>query len=642
MGNLRVVRVFGLLAVLVVAGCDCGDGNLNPVPDQDAGVSGRCTTNDDCATGEVCTAGACVSLDQCGPDQPCPDPEQTCIDGDRGYRICVYTRCESDDECQTLTCDPDLVPACVGGGCQCGVPCQGGCPFGQGCCIPTDTCQDLPAECMDLTCPPGQFVSVTSTGAWSAQACEVLGETCQCERLPPLPEGDIGLYSALEHDGQGYVMTAYNLTYGDLMFGVVQGDGQVAWEFVDGVPTSTTPDDITGDIDGPRRGNGAPGPDVGLYTDVVAAADGTPHVVYQDRDQGALKYARLTPQGWQTHTVDGANIGDTGRYAAVALDAQERPVVAYLSYKEDVGGRRVSTLRLAVATSATPGAPGDWGRRDLETLDLTGLSCAERCNVNEVCLRSTDRCVVPDDEQACSPRCEAREACVNATCEPVRSLPTFMGLPRARGLWPSAALLPDGGLLVAYHDRVDMSLKVARISGPDLLQGALTITTIEGTGGPTGAGEETGLYPSLVVTPGGEIHLAYVNATRQTLRYRNLNAQLATVVVEDVESGLGQGSGPDGELIGADAALVVDGSGRVRVAYQNATLGDLRYARRDGADTWTLITLAGDEPTYQGTYGFYTDQVLNRQGTEPMVSTYRYFLSAEQGPRNGVSVFSPP
>lgn len=641
MASRRLAALAALPASLALLAA-CEDTSLNPVPGMDAGTVSRCFSDDDCGEFEVCTVGVCVSLHRCGPDDPCPNPEQVCEPGPDGYRICVFTRCEDDLECADLECDPDQVPACVAGGCVCGEPCQGGCPFGQGCCIPTDTCQDIPEECMGLACPPGEFVSVTSTGAWSTQACEYLGETCECERLPPLSEGDIGLYSAMTHDGLGFVMSAYNLTYGDLMFGRVQTDGSVAWEFVDGVPTTTAAEDIRGDVDGPRKGVAAPGVDTGIYTDVAVASDGTPHVVYQNRADGALEHAVQTSRGWQTHRVDGAGIGDTGRYSSLALDAQGAPVIAYLSAREDDAGTRVSRLRLAVAGTPTPTGTGDWTLRDIEREDLSGEPCSERCNVNEVCLRRNDACVVPDAPGSCNPGCDSREACVNGTCEPTRSLPPFMDLPRARGLWPSLALLPNGDALIAYHDRVDLSLKIARVAGPDLTQGAITVTTLEGRGAPNGSDEETGLYPSLFVTGGGEIHLAYMNATRQALMYRNLDSQLATLSVEEVESGIGMGGGPDGELIGADAALVVDAQGRVRIAYQNATLGDLRYARREANGAWTRVTLAGDEATYSGTYGFYTDQAVDASGLNPTVSTYRYFLSAGQGPDNGVSIFDAP
>lgn len=633
-------RILLPLIALPFFACDCGDGGLTKM---DGGM-GRCLGDQDCPDRTACNVaiGICFPLDECDQNRICPEENQLCEDrnGD-GFFECVFQRCTDDDECTALMCTGGLVPVCVSGGCICGEPCNGGCPQGQGCCVPTDVCHDLPEECMGLTCPPGQFVSVTSSGAWDRGQCVFSGEVCMCERLPPLPIGDIGLYSALTHDGRGGAISAYNLDYGDLMFGIVAQDGTIAWEFVDGVPTST--DSITGDIDGPRGGNSAPGPDVGIYTDIVADAAGRPHIAYQDRDRGALAYARRSTAGWQIHTIEGTGIGDTGLYASMVLDGLGRPAIVYLSAREvGPGGGRRSVLRLAHATTSTPSSPGDWRLRDLETVDLTTFDCEDRCNVDEVCLASNETCVVPDPPASCNPACGSGQRCISRTCQGIADLPAFRDLPAASGLWPSAQLAQDGGLLVAYYDRIAGNLKVLRIVGPDLIAGNLTIRVIDGTGAPNGSVDDAGLFPSLFVTAGGEIHLTYMNASRQSVWYRNLDDQLASLIAEEIELGIGMGGGPDGVLIGADSALVVDANGLVRVAYQDATRGDLRYARRTGPMAWTLFTLAGDENPYRGSFGFYVEQALAPDRSSPIVSSYRYFLSAPGGPDNGVEVFSPP
>lgn len=640
--RLKLFTLAGLLGGLSISACDCGDGGLTK-QNQDGGM-GRCAGDEDCPDREACNVsiGICYPLDECDKDRPCPQDDQVCEDrnGD-GYLQCVFTRCTDDDECTAIQCMNGLVPACVSGGCTCGEPCNGGCPSNQGCCIPTEVCHDLPEQCMGLECPPGQFVSVTSSGAWDRGQCEFLGEACECATLPPLPEGDIGLYSALAHDGLGGVMSAYNLDYGDLMFGIVQADGTLNWEFIDGLPTST--DSITGDVLGPRGGNSAPGPDVGIYTDVAADSTGRPHVAYQDRDRGALKYATRTAMGWRNHTVEGEGTGDTGLYASIIVDGMDRPVIAYLSAREiGPGGNRRSVLRLAVASTQEPSGPGDWAFRDLETVDLSGFGCADRCNVDEVCLQATQACVVPDPAGTCNPSCGSGTRCIGGTCQNISSLPPFRDLPTASGLWPAMAQMPDSGVMIAFYDRMTGQLKMARIAGADLLGGALTVRTIDGNGAPNGSMDDAGLFPSLYVTPGGEIHVTYMNATQQAVWYRNLDEQLNTLIAEEIESGLDMGGGPDGTLIGADSAVVVDADGVVRVAYQDATRGDLRYARRDASASWTIFTLAGDENPYQGSFGFYADHVLDSDRRAPMVSSYRYFLSAPTGPDNGVEVFSPP
>jgi len=55
---------------------------------------------------------------------------------------------------------------------------------------------------------------------------------------------------------------------------------------------------------------------------------------------------------------------------------------------------------------------------------------------------------------------------------------------------------------------------------------------------------------------------------------------------------------------------------------------------------WNLVTLKGEEDPYEGSYGFYVDQVLTQGGTAPLVSSYRYWLAEPMG--NGVVVVAAP
>lgn len=621
----------------------CADDGVTLAGSTDAGLS-RCLENADCPDRFECNVatGLCFPLDACGPDDPCPMDNQVCEEGPGGFRICAFERCEGNDECTELTCPPDEVPLCVAGGCVCGTPCQGGCPPGRGCCVPTDSCEPIPEPCATVTCAPGEFLSITTEGAWSAGECARTGETCLCEALPPLPAGDIGLYSALAFDANGgpLAVTAYNRDYGDLMFGTVdEVEREISWAYLDGVPPGPIePTEITGAIDGPRGGVRTPGPDVGAHTDVTFGAAGRPYVAYVDLDQGALKFGAQTPTGWQLDVIDGDGPGETGLFASLVADDQGRPMVAYLSAREGPDdGQRRTVLRLAVANNADP-RPEQWAFVDLETVSLAGESCAVRCNDDEVCPVTGRRCVVPDPPGTCG-RCQSDEACVAGSCVAVVPPPVLRGLPRARGLWPSLAVLPDGDALVTYRDEVDRSLRLARVRTGDL-----TVTdrvTLEGFGGPLN-GDDTGLFPSLFVTPGGEIHLAYMNATQQSLRYLLVDTDLTIVLSETVDLGLGDLTNPDGLLLGADAALVVGGPNPsiVAVAYQDATNGDLRYAERRGDDDWAIQILAGDEDPPAGTFGFYTDMVLD-DGQRPWVSTYRYFLAAPGGADNGILILRP-
>lgn len=636
---MRIVRLAALsLAAVALFGCD-DDGIAKLKGPPDVGGVFRCVDDNECGPREECTAtGICVSIDDCDDMHPCPG-SQICMDfnGD-GRMTCGSPPCMDASDCTTLSCANGEIAQCVNDRCICGSPCQGGCPGGKGCCIPEDRCYDLPAMCAGLTCPAGQFVSVTSTGAWDTGQCSVLGEVCECVRLPPLPEGDIGLHSAISHDGRTAVMTAYNLDYGDLMYGVLQSDGiSIDWDFVDGVPTTTAAEDIAGDVDGPRGGVRIEGDDVGLYTDVKVDLSGRPHIVYHDRTNGALKYAIGLATGWSIHTIDPD--GAAGLYADIALTTDGKARVAYLAARHDNNNTRYSTLRLATTNALEPSRASDWTIRDLDALSLATFGCEEQCNPDEVCRASDLMCVKPDPAGSCTGGCQdAGTRCIGGRCVLIDPLPPFRDLPMARGLFPSVQIQPDGAAVVAYYDRIDRNLKIATVAGPNPGVGRVDVMRIDGMG--TGSTDDVGQFPSLFITPGGETHIAYVNTSRRALVYRNLDAQFMTLIEEVVETGIGQGNTPSGDLIGADPALVVDGQGIVRIAYQNATTGELRYARRMGDGTWTLVTLRGNEAPYAGTFGFYTDQTLDSTRLAPLVSTYRYWLAQPNG--NGLVVVTPP
>ncbi|MBI4819269.1 MAG: hypothetical protein HY791_23560 [Deltaproteobacteria bacterium] len=618
---------------LSAGGCSCEETTLTP--QGDAGP-GRCLKDEDCPSRNACNVsiGLCYPKDACAPDRPCPQMGQICadVDGD-GFLDCEFERCQADEECSAIAdeCRMNLeIATCSAGGCICGAPCDGGCPDGQGCCVPTDSCQELPPLCMGLACPLGQFLSVTSSGAWDLAQCELLGETCRCEVLPPLPAGDIGLHSALAHDGLSAVATAYNLTYGDLMFGIVQTSGDVDWEFVDGVPSSTT--SITGDLDGPRAGNSDPGDDVGKYTDVAVDSTARPHVAYHDVTHGSLKYATQSANGWLAFAVD--DRGTSGLYASIALSANV-PRIAYLSARETrQDGTRVSTLRVAIATTSAPTSASDFVIRDVESLDVTALGCEDACDPNEVCRARDHACLAPDPSR-CS-ACGSGERCLDGACTSILSTPVYRDVPNARGVFTSIATSSDGSVWIGYHDRIEQNFKIARFAGPDPTTGALTVTVIDGPG--TGTTDVTGAFSSLFITPGDEVHVAYENASKRSVVYRQLTNDLTTIVSEEVETGLS--AQPDAHFLGADIALVVDSSAVARVAYQDATLGELRYARRRGPNDWITTTLRGNEDPYVGSFGFYTDQTLAPDRSTALVSTYRFFLSG--GPDNGLEVFDAP
>jgi len=65
----------------------------------------------------------------------------------------------------------------------------------------------------------------------------------------------------------------------------------------------------------------------GWYTSIAVDQDNQPHIAYHDRAQGSLKYARREGIGWHVEVVDASN--HAGFFASLALDSAGRPHISY-------------------------------------------------------------------------------------------------------------------------------------------------------------------------------------------------------------------------------------------------------------------------------------------------------------------------
>ena len=95
--------------------------------------------------------------------------------------------------------------------------------------------------------------------------------------------------------------------------------------------------------------------------------------------------------------------------------------------------------------------------------------------------------------------------------------------------------------------------------------------------------------------------------------------------------------GADFDLSRARSALLgFIGDGLPRVAYQDATEHALLLARKDAQGQWSLLTVAGLEEPYKGSYGFYNGHVI--VGGQSVMATFRYNRTSNPA-SNGVDLF---
>ncbi len=653
--------VLASLLLLLTAGlwaCDCGDTNLHCECDPYE----CCDEEGNCADGFMCEGGCCVeacdacivALDcaefgdcltctdgccvsgECSTDEDCPpenDKPRYCPDlpdPQTGCKVCLFVRCETDEQCDDPTfplyvvCEGEEYPACVLGDCECVEPCRGTCPDGTYCCKDTMTCDPIPVPCEGVECPECEQVNPEPGGVLNDETCVIDDADCSCVPLPDLDPAFAGEYSAVDLGADGIPVLSgyYGRPYGDLLFGMASGPeagASVAWEFVDGVPVDAP---CEGPAAGPRGGIAEPGDDVGWDSDIVVDGDGLARISYHDRTNGDLKYAAFDGAAWNVHVVDEA--GETGRFTSMVLDVAGNPIIAYMTVRDE---NIQSHLKVAWATTPTPAAAADW---TVYVADTMTVHCrAEDCPDGEACLAETGVCAVLDDPANCGGGngCGDGEVCVAGSCEEFTPESSLEDLPAGVGLFASLDLYSNGTPAVVYHDSINGDLKYVVFNGVDAFGPPVVL---DGDG-------NAGADCSLFISSDDVEHVVYQHQSGEhaELYYWNSDTGLE-VVDQGARDANGDPTDPASAVeclhwVGNFARVAVDPFGNARVAYQDGTSEDLVVAVRNPGGVWTVEILARkqSDDNFVGAYGFFVDQVLSEAGDLIHISNFKHNLRTD-------------
>jgi len=270
--------------------------------------------------------------------------------------------------------------------------------------------------------------------------------------------------------------------------------------------------------------------------------------------------------------------------------------VAYMATinATETPGQPTGVVRVATA-SGVPGAATDWtvGEVLSKAIPCRFELCPEgaACVEDGMCMAETSDCG----------ECGSDEACVGGSCSAIFTEDWVQAHPEAVGLYASLAETSTG-LGLVWYDRTEGNLWGSAEDGGTWGEPFL----IDGYGVGDSFIGDSGIGASLAVDASDVWHVTYVDGAEENLRYARVEG--GTVTTEIVDNGTTDGSTmhDDGRhLIGDDSAVVVTDGGEVRVAYQDATAGRAMFARRGGDGSWTLSV--ADEGDFSG---FFTDQVL--------------------------------
>jgi MYXO-CTERM domain-containing protein len=419
------------------------------------------------------------------------------------------------------------------------------------------------------------------TPCMTGQVAQCQSHQCVCNS--DIPFGAVGRFASMALRGPDAYVAAYNTDYGDLMIGHVRPPGVVpSWDFVDGVPDEGPTNINNSHV---RGGIEDKGDDVGRYTSLQMTASNDPVIAYYDLTHGALKFASFGVVRWHSHFVDqGAGTpasggDDIGRWASMSIGPDGRPLIAYTATQTTgtQSGMPEGQLRVAQANVPNPQSSGDW---TITIVDARPLPAASMSDMGADVL-----------------------------------------LPDGIGLMPALARKPDGTPGLAYYDHTRGNLRYVEYlpgqgkwSSPVILDGEAADGTDTG---------DTGMYPSLAYDQSSLGHISYVDASHDSLLYLDTMTRKPEVVDNGYRSAdentLDGLPSPVWHLVG-DSSSIQTQSGVVVIAYQDATVEQLRYAQKGMDGKWTLANVAGHATPFAGSYGFYAN--LRMSGPKAVISSY--------------------
>ncbi len=286
-----------------------------------------------------------------------------------------------------------------------------------------------------------------------------------------------------------------------------------------------------------RVDGGADSDDVGAHAALALDKDDQPHIAYYDRTHKRLKVASRSAGVWSVAEADGAD--DVGRWASIVVDDNANVHVAY----RDETNRRLRVLSMASAGCRPEGLAGDEHR----PLDLTHEAMAEAG------MASTD-------------------------------FGEFTGI----------AISGDHKLVFSFYDAERGNLVLGRCDNSQF-----DLQILDGEDPETGLDTgDVGLWSSLAVDVNGDVGVAYFDRTRGVLKYAG--SEQGIIEIETVDDGSGcDGGGFGAGYVGQQASLAmftknVLEPGRPRIAYMDATRQAVLLARRSEHGAWSCSPVRPD------------------------------------------------
>ncbi|MEO0180284.1 MAG: hypothetical protein ABIM74_00870 [candidate division WOR-3 bacterium] len=314
----------------------------------------------------------------------------------------------------------------------------------------------------------------------------------------------------------------------------------------------------------------APG-DVGYYAALALDSQDWPHIAYCDFTTYGVKYARWAGSGWQTQRVD--TIGSaSGGYVSVDLDSQDRPCISYSYWIDGVN----SDLKYAYWNGSS------WQRQTVDTVGNTLWT--------SLALNSLDRPCIAYSDNGYS---IIQYAYWNGSAWVLQQVDIL-------GICTSLALDSQDRPHIAYYSfgASARDLKYAYWNGSSWQ------TQKVDTAG------SVGLWTSIAIDSQDRPHISYYDssAAKRDLKYAYWNGSSWQIQTVDTAGDVGRYT-----------SLALDSQDRPHIAYYDVTNQRLKYAVWNGS-SWTIEV--ADPNTWAGYW--MTDRSLQVGSDDcPRIAYYR-------------------
>lgn len=324
--------------------------------------------------------------------------------------------------------------------------------------------------------------------------------------------------------------------------------------------------------------------DVGQFSHVLVAGDGTLHIAYYDEDNNDLKHAwkAASATSWSTETVDSAD--DVGEYLGLVQDEDGALHISYFNQSD-------SSLKHAWATQESNGA-WNWSTQTVDNSAFVGqhtaMASATDGSVHVVYkVAGTDLDV------------KHARGTYNGTTWVWTA--TTVDTQNDVGNFASIAVQSNGDAHLTYHDQTEGVLKYAF---GDWNGSAFSWTTEVVDNSADNVGEFTS-----ATIAGTRLHVSYHDTTNDVLKHawRDLpNGSWNTAVVEE---------GTTLGFAGKYSNLAVAADGQVHIVHYASSPSRLdltsgTWNSSSGEYEWATQTLDDD-----GTVGEYADIAIGTDGT---------------------------